>query len=147
MTTATQSFATDRGSGSRLLWLPIAACAADVTLTLVGQPAAYWCGNHSAVEEFNPAARWLLAIHPMLFVIAAMVTSGMVAAAVLFGRRPLAIGVSLLVTIGHTIAACAWLAKSGVVGWVAAIALMLLVRWALTSRGTVFPACDRGTPH
>ena len=67
----------------RLIALPAIACAADVTLTLLGQPAAYWSGDWTGVQEFNPAARILLLAHPMLFVAAALATTTMVALIVL----------------------------------------------------------------
>jgi len=118
------------GSTLRLLIPPLLACAADVSLTLAGQPAGCWRGDRSQVMEFNPAARLLLIGHPMLFVVAGLLTSAAVVVVVLRCNRRLAGGVSLLVTLGHTIAAGAWLAKQGPLGWCAAAVLLLLAKWA-----------------
>ena len=48
----------------RRLWLcvpPLIFYLADVSLTLAGQPSAYWRGNYDAVREINPLAHFLLA--------------------------------------------------------------------------------------
>lgn len=122
-----------------LLLLPLLACAADVALTLFGQPAAYWAGERSAVLELNPAARWMLLRHPMVFVVAGSVSSLVVAAVVLRASPPLAWGVSLVVTIGHSIAAAAWLARMGPLGWAGAVVILLAVRAALPPRPQTAP--------
>lgn len=103
-------------------------------MTLTGQPAAYWQGNYAAVSEANPAARWLMQIHPLLFVVAGAVSSLIVAIVILRTNRPLAVAVSLLVTFGHTVAACGWLAKNGPAGWAAALVILLLVNFAFSGQ-------------
>lgn len=123
----------------RWLLLPLVACAGDVAFTLLGQPPAYWAGDRSAVLEFNPAARWLLLLHPAAFVAAAVVSSAIVAMVVLRASAGLACGVSLLVTIGHSIAVAAWLARMGPAGWAAAVGLLLVVNLALPKKAPVVP--------
>jgi hypothetical protein len=54
------------------LWLCLPIIIADIldaTVTMLGQPSAYWKGSYGLVNEFNPIARWFLAIHPAGIVI------------------------------------------------------------------------------
>jgi hypothetical protein len=54
------------------LWLLLPAflsVIADMTITLLGQPAAYWQGSYHVVNEWNPIARWFLTIHPLMFLV------------------------------------------------------------------------------
>lgn len=134
MNIAAQTIPTRAVARRRLLLLPLAACAADVAFTLLGQPPAYWARDRSAVLEFNPAARWLLLLHPAAFVAAAVVSSAIVAGLVLRASAGLAWGVSLLVTIGHSVAVAAWLARMGPAGWAAAVGLLLAVRAVLPAK-------------
>ena len=109
----------------RLCVPPIAACAADVTATLLGQGRAYWRGDFSAVTEFNPLAWLLLQAHPLLFVAAAAASCGLVAAAVVLLNRRLALALAFAVTFCHTVAAAAWAARAGVVGVVGAVVILV----------------------
>jgi hypothetical protein len=56
---------------SRLPWAALVVLIgwADVALTLIGQPAAYW-GNHAAITESDFAGAALLQISPWVFLLA-----------------------------------------------------------------------------
>ena len=59
-------------SGRLWLCLPFAVLyALDIGVTLAGQDAAYWLGDHAAAIEGNPLAYPLLVLHPAVFVGAA----------------------------------------------------------------------------
>lgn len=52
------------------LWLLLPAVClylGDLSLTLAGQPEAYWAGDYAAAAEYNPIAYPLLAQHPAVF--------------------------------------------------------------------------------
>jgi hypothetical protein len=54
------------------LWLLVPALLAvisDMTITLLGQPAAYWTDSYRIVNEWNPIARWFLTTHPLMFLV------------------------------------------------------------------------------
>jgi hypothetical protein len=113
--------------GARL-WLcvpPTLACAADVAMTLAGQSRGYWSGNYREVAEFNPLARLLLERHPIAFVIAGCASCVLVGAAMFWLNLRLAMALGFIVTFGHLVAAAAWMARSGPVGIVAAIAALI----------------------
>lgn len=118
--------------------LPCAfACGADVAMTLVGQPAAYWAGNRAAAQDFNPLARGLLEVHPAAFPLAAAV--GLVVLAVVFHIRPgarFAIVIAFVVTFAQSVAAAGWLIRYGPLGWVGALLVLLIAErlWTLATR-------------
>ena len=41
----------------------------DGSITLYGQPEAYWAGNYSLANEAFPAFNWALQQHPLVFVL------------------------------------------------------------------------------
>jgi hypothetical protein len=107
---------------------PVLACAADVAMTLRGQPAAYWGGGFGVTDEFNPAARLLLQFHPAAFVAAAVVSSLILVALAVVLSRTLAVALTFLVTFAHAVAAAAWLVRGGFTpAGVAGAVVMLLV--------------------
>jgi hypothetical protein len=75
--------------------------------------------------EFNPLARMLLHLHPIAFVLAAVASSALVAIAVFWVNRRLAVGIAFIVTFCHTVAAAAWAAREGWIGIVIALALLV----------------------
>ena len=110
------------------LWLclpPLAACAADVAATLIGQGARYWSGDFAHVTEWNPLARGLLRLHPLAFVAAAAGSCAVVAAMAVLLNRRLAVVIAFVVTFGHTVAAAAWAARAGPVGIGIAVAMLV----------------------
>lgn len=66
------------------LLLPALVCyVADIGLTLGGQSPAYWRGDRGRVEEINPLAGWLLSVHPVAFLAAAVAWAAAFAAVIL----------------------------------------------------------------
>ena len=56
---------------SKKLWLCLPfflVFLCDASITLYGQPAAYWEGNYALANEVFPAFNWALQQHPMVFV-------------------------------------------------------------------------------
>ena len=93
------------------LWLCLPGavlCAADGSLTLWGQPAAYWAGGYAAVLEGNPLAAWMLRIHPLAFAASAVPYLGVFAAAVLALPRRWAAGVAVVVPAAHAFGVVTW---------------------------------------
>lgn len=85
----------------------------DATLTLSGQPEAYWLGDSSQVNEGSPDFKALLAIDPLAFVLGAVGWLGIVALLLILLPRSLAFSVSAIVTIGHSVGASTWLLHRG----------------------------------
>jgi hypothetical protein len=110
------------------LWLcvpPTLACWADAAMTLLGQNSTYWGGSYQSVTEFNPVARFLLEQHPLAFVIAAVVSSVLVAAVVFGLNRGFAVATAFIVTFGHTVAAASWFARMGPAGVAGAVLALI----------------------
>lgn len=96
-------------------------------MTLRGQPAAYWAGGFRVTDEFNPAARVLLQLHPLAFVAAALVSALLIVLLTLSLSRALAVPLAFVVTFGHAFAAAAWMVHGGVTLAGALGALMTLL--------------------
>ena len=108
------------------LWLsPLTVYAADILLTLAGQPAEYWAGDHSTVREANPLAAGLLVIHPAAFVAAAVVWATVFLLLIRTGR-PWAVVVAFVLTVGHAVGAASWLMRFGPAGWVGGISVLVV---------------------
>jgi hypothetical protein len=100
------------GVGRRLLGLclpPLALCALDGTLTLIGQSARYWAGDYARVNEGSPTFNHLLQIHPAAYVVGILVWAGVFVSILLLLPDTLALIVSIAVTLGHTVGAATWL--------------------------------------
>lgn len=57
---------------TKKLWLClpfILVFLCDGSITLYGQPEAYWAGNYSLANESFPAFNWALQQHPLVFVL------------------------------------------------------------------------------
>ena len=105
-----------RLSGRTWLLVPAAGLlAADVTLTLAGQPPEYWGGDRSAVNEANPVARPLLAVGPEVFLVAAAVWLVAVSVVVLLWRHRAAEWTAVALAVGHAVAGACWVGRQG--GW------------------------------
>jgi hypothetical protein len=101
----------DAGGKAQLLWWCVPAVvlsAADGCLTLWGQPAAYWTGGFSVVDEGNPLAAWLLRVHPLAFVAAGAPYLLAVLGAVMLLPRRWAAAVAVGVALAHTFAVTLW---------------------------------------
>jgi hypothetical protein len=95
------------------LWLvlpPIALCVLDAGLTLYGQSAEYWSGNHAAVNELSPSFQGYLAVHPLVAGAAFLLWIGIFSAVILLLPELLALVVSTAIVLGHMGGAESWLA-------------------------------------
>src|SRR5215470_1761957 len=93
-------------------WLclpPLLCYTLDVTLTLAGQPSAYWGGERGAVHEANPLARWLLAQHPAAFPVAALGWAAVFVLVLALWRARLAVFLAFCLTLFHAVGAASWL--------------------------------------
>jgi hypothetical protein len=99
-----------------LAWLPalpLAACAADVALTLHGQPESYWQGDYGSVIEGNPIPRWFLEVHPLAFAGLVLAWVGTIVVGLRVLPRRWAVTASLAIVFGHTVGAASWLLRDG----------------------------------
>jgi hypothetical protein len=115
----------------RLCAAPLAFCLLDATLTLAGQPAAYWRGDRLAAVEFNPPGRWLLQLHPAAF--AAGVAASLALYGLLLARLPpnAARALAFVILYLHAVGASTWLLPLGPPGWLLAVGLLLAASWLL----------------
>jgi hypothetical protein len=104
---------------------PLIFYLADVSLTLAGQPSTYWRGNYAAVQEINPLAHFLLAYHPLAFLLPAAAWAVVFCTLILRARETLATALSFLITLAHSVGAATWLPRLGNVGYAFALALLL----------------------
>lgn len=110
-------------------WLcipPLILLALDATLTLLGQPEAYWSGDYAHVKELNPAAWFLMGWHPVLFLAVVILIGGLITAVIFLLPRGHAYMLSLIASFLSAAGASSWLVEYGVVGWV----LVLLLFWS-----------------
>jgi hypothetical protein len=100
------------GVEGRLLGLcvpPLAFCALDNGLTLLGQSASYWAGHYHRVNEASPTFNHLLQIHPAAFVAGIFAWTMVFVAMILLLPDVLALIASIVVTFGHAVGAATWL--------------------------------------
>jgi hypothetical protein len=120
-----------------IAFAPALACGADVAMTLLGQPAAYWAGDRSRATDFNPVARALLELHPLAFPVAALV--GLILLSIVlvtWPNRRLAYVLAFAVTFAQAVAAAGWLVRYGLLGCIVAAALLLIVERLLVRSST-----------
>lgn len=106
------------------LWLllpTVCLYAGDLALTLAGQPEAYWVGDYSTAEEYNPVAYPLLVRHPALFLAGAIVWLAVFATVVLCWHHPLAAWLAIGVALGSALGGSTWFARHGTMGWLLAV--------------------------
>ena len=100
------------GVRHRLLGLcvpPLLLCAADNTVTLLGQSAAYWAGDYLQVSEMSPTFNHLLTIHPVAFIAGVLVWMAVLVGMILLLPDTLALILSIAATFGHTVGLATWL--------------------------------------
>ena len=102
----------------------VAFSAADVALTLGGQPAGYWHGDRERAVEGNPLARPFLVGHPGLFVGLAVAWWAVIVGTASVWRSRWAVRSAAAVILSHAFGAAAWLAR-GPGGWPAAGLVLL----------------------
>jgi hypothetical protein len=105
------------------LWLclpPVLCCCLDATLTLTGQPTAYWAGDFAAVREANPVCSVLLQLHPLAFGVGMLVWAAAFTLAVLRFPRGAAAVLACGLAFCHAFAASSWLVRWGLPGWLLA---------------------------
>jgi hypothetical protein len=92
------------------LCLPAAlVAAADGSLTLAGQSAAYWAGDYARVNELSPTFHHLLAYHPLAFAAGFAAWVLVFTGLTLLLPQTLALTTSIAVAVGHTWGATTWL--------------------------------------
>jgi hypothetical protein len=103
---------------------PLTFCVLDATLTLCGQPHAYWSGDLLTAREANPVGLWLLHAGPLAFV-AGM--AGLLSMYVLLLMRlpvNLARVAAFAILFPHALGACSWIVPLGIPGYVLAVLLL-----------------------
>jgi hypothetical protein len=101
----------------------------DISLTLIGQPADYWAGDWAKTSEINPIAYPLLAAGAICFAVAAVLWAAAFSTFILLARLSIARIVAYVIAFGHAIGAATWLVRHGVMGWIAAVALLVAAAW------------------
>lgn len=121
-----------------LCLVPLLLAVLDGSVTLVGQPAAYWAGDHSRVLEGTPGFRILLTHSPVAFIAGLTVWVLAFVGLILLLPTTLALAVCLLFTLGHTIGAFSWINRFHfpyarelpiLINAISALGLALGIRW------------------
>lgn len=119
-----------------LCLVPVLLAVLDGSVTLIGQPAAYWAGDYSRVLEGTPGFRILLSHGPVSYIAGLAVwVLAFVGMILLLPSTP-ALAVCLMFTLGHTIGAFSWINRLPlgrelpvVINAIAAVGLALGIRW------------------
>ncbi len=125
------------------LWLclpPITLCAFDGCLTLWGQPASYWAGDHATVNEGNPLAAWLLTMHPLAFIAAGVPYLLLIAGAILWLPRRCSGAAAVLISLSHAVGVVAW---TGVFLGESSVPLPLLIPASVVLLAVAWWRCGR----
>jgi hypothetical protein len=100
------------GIQRRLLGLclpPLLFCGFDMTLTLHGQPAQYWAGNYSQVNELSPTLGTWLRISPVAFVLGCTLLAALAVTIILLLPDALALIASIAGVMSGTYGASTWI--------------------------------------
>jgi hypothetical protein len=102
----------------------------DVGTTLYGQTPEYWSGSFEAARELNPVFRAVLRLGPGWFV--AIATFQMLLFGTIMMLLPPAVSVPIILvaTILHAVGSAGWIADSGMPGILAAVLLLVIVRFS-----------------
>ena len=120
-----------------LCLVPVLLAVLDGSVTLIGQPAAYW-GDHSRVLEGTPGFRILLTYGPAAYIAGLAVWVMAFVGMILLLPSTLALAVCLMFTLGHTIGAFSWINRFHfshtrelpfVINAISAVGLALGIRW------------------
>lgn len=140
-------------AGRGRLWLVVPLWlwfAADVTLTLAGQPARYRAGDHAAAVEANPLALAVLALGPGVFTAAALGWAALLGVLAVCWSHPLTGWLAAVAAALHVLGGCSWLVRHGVLGWALAVAYIVVaseVSWFCWRRaGFPFRPSVEGAP-
>jgi hypothetical protein len=104
---------------------PVLVWSVDCTLTLCGQPDAYWAGSlaqntdgvnslHSypaRVHEVNPTSHHLLAWHPLAYIAGTILEMLILCSLILLLPSALALMTCLAATLGHAWGASTWISR------------------------------------
>ncbi len=89
--------------------VPVLLAVLDGSVTLAGQPAAYWAGDYSQAREGTPGFRVLLTHGPAAYVAGLGVWVLAFVGMILLLPSTLALAVCLQFTLGHAIGAFSWI--------------------------------------
>src|SRR6187397_2988668 len=89
--------------------VPVLLAILDGSVTLIGQPPAYWAGDHSQVIEGTPGFRILLTHGPAAYIAGEAVWVLAFVGMILLLPTTLALTVCLAFTLGHIIGAFSWI--------------------------------------
>ena len=92
-----------------LCLVPILVAALDGSVTLIGQPKAYWAGDYVQALEGTPGFRILMTYGPAAYLAGLTVFIASFVGMILILPRTLALAVCLQFTLGHTIGAFSWI--------------------------------------
>ena len=119
-----------------LCLVPVLLAVLDGSVTLIGQPAAYWAGDYSQVREGTPGFRVLLTYGPTAYVAGFAVWVLAFVGMILLLPSTLALAVCLQFTLGHAIGAFSWINNFPhgrelpiFINAAAALGLALGIRW------------------
>jgi len=119
-----------------LCLVPVLLAVLDGSVTLIGQPAAYWAGDHARVLEGTPGFRILLTYGPAAYIAGLTVWVLAFVGMILLLPSTLALAVCLQFTLGHTIGAFSWINNFPhgrvlpvFINATAALSLALGIRW------------------
>jgi hypothetical protein len=97
-------------SGRCWLWAaPVILCLLDQGLTLYGQPAAYWAGDHTRACDGNPIVQWCLEQHPAALAAETVLWIALFGWLIVVLPLLLAKTVSLAVSVGHVVGSTSWI--------------------------------------
>jgi hypothetical protein len=119
-----------------LCLVPVLLAALDGSVTLIGQPPAYWAGDYSKVVEGTPGFRILLTHGPAAYIAGLAVWVMAFVGMILLLPSTLALAVCLQFTLGHTIGAFSWINHFPhgrelpiIINAIAAVGLAVGIRW------------------
>jgi len=131
-----------------LCLVPVLLAVLDGSVTLIGQPAAYWAGDHSRVLEGTPGFRILLTYGPAAFIAGHLVWELAFVGMILLLPSTPALAICLMFTLGHTIGAFSWINHFHspyarelpiVINAISAVGLALGLRWWACAPGDDTP--------
>ena len=108
----------------------------DGSITLYGQPAAYWSGSYELANESFPAFNWALQQHPMVFVFQSLGWVTLFCLLILVLPDFVSEVISVALIHGHTWGVMTWLVYSLQLNYYLCLLYLLFI-------GIVFVYCYR----